>query len=118
MAIRERYPDCESCEAPCCRRQFMEDKAGWFTLTDIRALYRPAGIDVRAVGWAQQPDGRQPMVECNAFDKVALRCGAYDGRPEHCRTYDCREDEPDDWRARPHCDVERHRRLERARSAS
>mgnify|MGYP000052917016 FL=1 len=50
------------------------------------------------------------MIECQAFDTTELRCGAYERRPEHCRTYDCRDDEPDDWRARPHCDVERHRR--------
>lgn len=112
MAVPERYPDCRGCEAPCCTRQFMEDEDRFFTLKDIRAIYRPAGIDVRVVGWAAHDDGRrQPMIECNAFDKDALRCGAYSARPEHCRTYDCRDDGPDDWRARPHCDVERHRRL-------
>jgi Fe-S-cluster containining protein len=103
MAARARFPDCENCEAPCCRRQFMEDDEGWFTLKDIRAIYTPVKIDVRIVGWAQHDDGRQPMIECTAFDKEHLRCGAYDRRPEHCRTYDCRDDEPDDWRARAHC---------------
>ncbi len=89
----------------------MEDEDSFFTLKDIRAIYRPAGIDVRVVGWANHADGRQPMIECDAFDKGKLRCGAYSVRPEHCRTYDCRDESPDDWRARPHCDVERHRGL-------
>ena len=90
----------------------MEDDAGWFRLKDIRAIYVPLKIDVRVVGWAQHDDGRQPMIECTAFDTAHLRCGAYDRRPEHCRTYDCRDDEPTDRRARPHCDVARHRREE------
>ena len=88
----------------------MQDDDRWFTLKDIRAIYTPVQIDVRVVGWAQHEDGRQPMVECTAFDKDQLRCGAYERRPEHCRTYDCRDDEPDDWRARAHCLVERHER--------
>ncbi len=111
MAVQERYPDCRGCEAPCCRRQFMEDADSWFTMKDIRAIYTPLEIEVKAVGWAKHDGGRQPMIECQAFDAQLLRCGAYDRRPDHCRTYDCRDDEPDDWRARPHCDVERHRRL-------
>lgn len=110
----------------------MQDDDRWFDLKEIRAIYReadgrsgrtvgatrggapttltPVKIDVRIVGWAQHDNGRQPMVECTAFDLEHLRCGAYDRRPRHCRTYDCRDDEPDDWRARAHCDVERHRR--------
>lgn len=110
MAVQERYPDCRGCEAPCCRRQFMEDEDTFYTLKDIRAIYRPVGIDVRVVGWAQHPEGRQPMIECNAFDTEKLQCGAYEVRPEHCREYDCRDELADDWRARPHCDIERHRR--------
>ena len=85
----------------------MQDDDGWFNLKEIRAIYTPVQIDVRVVGWAQHDDGRQPMVECTAFDKEHLRCGAYDRRPEHCRTYDCRDDEPDDWRARAHCLIPR-----------
>mgnify|MGYP002336135803 CR=1 FL=1 len=88
----------------------MENEDGWFRMADIRAIYTPLSIEVKAVGWARHDDGRQPMIECQAFDTTELRCGAYERRPEHCRTYDCRDDEPDDWRARPHCDVERHRR--------
>lgn len=87
----------------------MEDEDSWFTLTDIRAIYRPRGIEVKVVGWAAHPDGRQPMIECTSFDTAELRCGAYSVRPDHCRSYDCRDDDPDDWRARPHCDVARHR---------
>ncbi len=90
---RERYPDCEHCEAPCCRRQFMEDSSGWFTLADARPIYLEAGTDIKIVGWHQQKDGRQPQFECQAFDKKALRCTVYESRPEHCRTYDCREDD-------------------------
>ncbi|HEX9269411.1 MAG TPA: YkgJ family cysteine cluster protein [Candidatus Limnocylindria bacterium] len=111
-----RYPDCTNCEAPCCRRQFMEEGDRWLPLHDIRPIYRDAGTDVRIVGWEKQPDGRQPMIECAAFDVAHLRCGIYASRPEHCRTYDCREDDPDDWRARPHCDIARHRRMEASRA--
>lgn len=89
----------------------MEDARGWFALADIRPIYRAAGADVRVVGWVQQRDGRQPMVECEAFDASRLRCSIYPGRPEHCRSYDCRDDDPDDWRARAHCDLARHQRL-------
>lgn len=109
-----KYPDCEGCEAPCCRRQFMDDESGWFTLADARPLYRAAGTDVKVVGWHKQPDGRQTMLECQAFDVTHLRCTVYDKRPEHCRIYDCREDDPDEWEARPHCDLARHRRLHAA----
>ncbi len=65
----------------------MEDDRGWFTLADARELYRPVG-----------------------------RCTVYERRPEHCRIYDCRQDDPDEWEARPHCDVARHRRMERMRA--
>ena len=85
-------PDCTDCEAPCCRRQFMSDDEGWYRYRDARPIYLEAGADVRIVGWAKQPDGRQPMLECTAFDTKTLRCGVYETRPEHCRTYDCRED--------------------------
>ena len=115
VAVIARYPDCTGCEAPCCRRQFMEDDDGWFRLSDIRPIYRDAGTDVHVVGWAHQPDGRQPMIACDAFDARKLQCGIYGSRPEHCRTYDCRDDDPDDWQARAHCDLERHRKLERSR---
>lgn len=109
--MRARYPDCTNCEAPCCRRQFMEDSGGWFRLADIRPIYLAAGTDIRVVGWSKQPDGRQPMIACNAFDTTTLRCGIYESRPDHCRTYDCRGDDPDEWQARPHCDIARHRAL-------
>jgi Fe-S-cluster containining protein len=116
MPVAARYPDCENCEAPCCTRQFMEsEQEGWFKLSDIRPIYRAAGTDVHVVGWAQQPGGRQPMVACDAFDTQHLRCGIYGSRPEHCRTYDCRDDDPDDWQARAHCDLARHRTLARLR---
>jgi len=59
MAVVARYPDCTGCEAPCCRRQFMENDDGWFKLSDIRPIYQEAGTDVHVVGWAHQPDGRQ-----------------------------------------------------------
>ena len=105
------YPDCQNCEAPCCTRQFMEDETGWFTLKDARPIYLEAGTNVKVVGWYQQSEGRQPMLECQAFDKKDLKCTVYETRPEHCRSYDCREDDPDEWQARPHCDLERHRRM-------
>ena len=111
-----RFPDCANCEAPCCRRQFMEDDDGWFTLADARAIYRPAGADVKIVGSVDRKDGRQPMLECKAFDAQHLGCGVYGTRPEHCRTYDCCDDDPEEWQARPHCDLARHRKMERARS--
>jgi hypothetical protein len=113
-----KYPDCANCEAPCCRRQFMDDEEGWFTLADARPIYLNAGTDVRVVGWHRQRDGRQPMLECQAFDVAHLRCTVYAQRPEHCRIYDCREDDPDEWEARPHCDVARHRRMEARRAGS
>jgi Fe-S-cluster containining protein len=94
----------------------MEDDSGWFKLEDIRPIYTAAGTDVHVVGWAKQPDGRQPMIACDAFDTTHLRCGIYGSRPEHCRTYDCRDDDPDDWQARAHCDLPRHRKLEQARA--
>lgn len=118
MADVARYPDCQNCEAPCCTKQFMEDEDHWFRLSEIRAIYRPAGTDVHIVGWASQPDGRQPMIACDAFDTKKLQCGIYGSRPEHCRTYDCREDDPDEWQARAHCDLARHRRHERAGTKS
>lgn len=113
----EGHPDCAGCEAPCCRRQFMSDDDGWYRLADARPIYRAAGADVRVVGWAEQEDGRQPMLECTAFDATRLACTVYATRPEHCRVYDCRDadeyaDEPD---ARPHCDIERHRSMEALR---
>src|SRR5436309_14771470 len=77
-AMVARFPDCSGCEAPCCRRQFMEDASGWFTLADARAIYRSAGADVRIVGWTDRTDGRQPMLECQAFDTAHLGCTVYD----------------------------------------
>jgi Fe-S-cluster containining protein len=58
------------------------------------------------------------MLECTAFDTKHLRCGVYGTRPDHCRIYDCRVEGEDvnDWRARPHCDLERHRRIEAMRA--
>ncbi len=94
----------------------MDDEGGWFTLADARAIYRPAGADVKVVGWVQRRSGRQPMLECQAFDTAHLGCTIYPTRPEHCRTYDCRDDDPDDRRARPHCDLARHRRMEALRA--
>jgi Fe-S-cluster containining protein len=94
----------------------MEDDNGWFTVADARAVYNPAGTDVRVVGWVQHKDGRQPMLECEAFDVKHLRCTIYPTRPEHCRIYDCREDDPEEWEARPHCDLARHRRIEGLRA--
>lgn len=90
----------------------MEDETGWFTLADARPIYQAAGADVKVVGWVAHEDGRQPMLECQAFDKAHLGCGVYPSRPEHCRTYDCREDDPEDWEQRAHCDLARHRRRE------
>lgn len=116
---RAPYPDCTSCEAPCCRRQFMSDEEkGWYRYRDARPIYLEAGADVRIVGWAQQPDGRQPMLECTAFDPKHLQCGVYGTRPEHCRLFDCRGDDEyaEEWQARPHCDIERHRQMEAMRA--
>lgn len=97
----------------------MEDDEGWYSVADARPIYLEAGTDVRVVGWVQRDDGRQPMLACRAFDVAHLRCTVYERRPEHCRKYDCREDDPEDWRARPHCDLARHRRGEaRAKRAS
>ncbi len=94
----------------------MEDDDGWYRVKDARPIYLEAGTDIKVVGWAKQDDGRQPMFECQAFDPDTLRCGVYERRPEHCRSYDCREDDPDDWRARAHCDLARHRRMEALRA--
>ncbi|HET7701538.1 MAG TPA: YkgJ family cysteine cluster protein [Candidatus Limnocylindria bacterium] len=96
----------------------MSDERGWFRLSDARPLYRAAGADVRVVGWAAQPDGRQPMLECTAFDAEHLQCGVYTTRPEHCRIYDCRDDDEyaEEEDARPHCDIARHRRMEALRA--
>lgn len=94
----------------------MDDDEGWFTLAHARPIYQRAGTDVKVVGWHQNPDGRQPMLECQAFDVKQLRCTIYAQRPEHCRVYDCREDDPDEWEARPHCDLARHRRMVAARA--
>lgn len=94
----------------------MDDDEGWFSLADARPIYLRAGTDVKVVGWFGKPDGRQPMLECQAFDPKHLRCTVYDRRPEHCRVYDCRDDDPDEWEGRPHCDLARHRRMEAARA--
>jgi Fe-S-cluster containining protein len=112
----ERYPDCTNCEAPCCRRQFMEDDDGWYSLKDARPIYLEAGTDIKVVGWHKQKEGRQPVFECQAFNTQTLSCGVYDKRPEHCRTYDCRDDDPDEWQQRPHCDIERHRNMDALRA--
>ena len=97
----------------------MSDDDRSYTLADARPIYRAAGADVRVVGWERQEDGRQPMLECTAFDTDHLTCGVYATRPEHCRVYDCRGDDEyaDDWQARPHCDVARHRKMEAARAS-
>lgn len=116
MAVVAKYPECENCEAPCCRRQFMEDADRWFKLSDIRPIYLEAGTDIHVVGWAQQPDGRQPMIACDAYDVDHSKCTIYGSRPD-CRTYDCRDDDPDEWQARAHCDLERHRTLATVRAA-
>ncbi len=94
----------------------MEDDEGWFSLADARPIYLEAGTDVKVVGWYRKPDGRQPMLECQAFDATHLQCTIYGHRPEHCRTYDCREDDPEEWQARPHCDLARHHRMGAARA--
>ena len=94
----------------------MEDDAGWFSLADARPTYLEAGTDVKVVGWSIRQDGRQPMLECMAFDTKHLRCTVYERRPEHCRNYDCREDDPHEWQARAHCDIARHRRIEAMRA--
>lgn len=94
----------------------MDDDTGYFTLADARPLYRAAGADVKVVGWFAREDGRQPMLECQAFDMTHLGCPVYGTRPEHCRTYDCRGDDPEEWEQRPHCDIARHRRMEKARA--
>lgn len=97
----------------------MEDDEGWFTLADARPIYLEAGTDVRVVGWVKRGrKRRQPMFECQAYDVDHSRCTVYAARPEHCRTYDCREDDPEEWQQRPHCDLERHRRLEAMRARS
>lgn len=114
--LERGFPECDGCEAPCCRRQFMEDDDGWYTLADARPIYLDAGADVRVVGWERRADGRQPMLECQAFDTAHLRCTVYATRPRHCRLYDCRDDDPEDWDQRPHCDLARHRRMEAARA--
>jgi len=89
----------------------MDDGGGrWFTLADAREFYRPLRIEVKVIGWVQQEEGRQPLLECQAFDKEHLACTAYERRPEHCKVYDCRGDEPDEDVARPHCDIARQRR--------
>ncbi len=94
----------------------MDDTKGrWFTLADAREIYRPIGTNVKVVGWVQQEDGRQPLLECQAFDTRHLGCTVYDKRPDHCRVYDCRDDDPDEDVARPHCDIARHRRREAVR---
>src|SRR5260370_30203055 len=98
MAAVERYPDCEHCEAPCCRRQFMEDDDGWFRLEDIRPIYQAAGTDVRVVSWVKQPDGRQPMIACDAFQVTHQRYGSYASRPEHCPPDGRRRGDPRDRR--------------------
>lgn len=97
----------------------MSDDEGWYSLAVARPIYRAAGADVRVVGWAPQDDGRrQPMLECTAFDEKHLACGVYATRPEHCRVYDCRgiDEYADEWQARPHCDIERHRKMEAQRA--
>lgn len=97
----------------------MSDDNGWYAVADARPIYRAAGADIRVVGWADQDDGRrQPMLECTAFDTDHLACGVYATRPEHCRIYDCRgtEEYAGEWEARPHCDIDRHRRMEAFRA--
>lgn len=117
VAVHPKHADCESCEAPCCRRQVMQDGDGKpMFVKDARPLYFAAGTDLRVVGWQQNDDGkRQPAWECMAFDTNTLACTVYDKRPEHCQHYDCRDDDPNTWESRAHCDIERHRKMEARR---
>lgn len=113
LATHPKHADCENCEAPCCRRQVMtlDDKPMY--VRDARPIYLAAGTNITVKGWQQNDDGsRQPAWQCDAFDVKALMCTVYEKRPEHCHDYDCREDDPNDWRSRAHCDVERHRKME------
>lgn len=86
----------------------MSDDEGWFSLSEMRPIYLEAGTNVRVVGWANQPDGRQPIIECQAYDRAEHKCTIYARRPKHCRDHDCRDDDwSPDWRARPHCLITR-----------
>ena len=117
MAKHSKEADCESCEAPCCRRQTMtlDDKPMY--VKDARPIYLAAGTDIKVNGWQQNDDGsRQPAWKCLAFDVKTLGCTVYDSRPEHCHDYDCREDDPNDWRSRAHCDLDRHRKMDAQRA--
>jgi len=116
VARHPTHADCESCEAPCCRRQTMTLGGEPAMVRDMRPLYRAAGTDITVVGFQVNDDGsRQPAIRCKAFDLATLACGVYDRRPEHCQHYDCRADDPDTWESRAHCDLARHRRMEAAR---
>lgn len=118
MAIHPKEADCENCEAPCCRRQVMTDENDKpLSVKDARLIYVPAGTTLRVVGWQANDDGsRQAAWECVAFDTKELKCTVYDKRPEHCHDYDCREDDPNDWRSRAHCDLDRHEKMDALRA--
>ena len=54
-----------------------------------------------------------PEVDADdALGSLRIFLARYASRPEHCRTYDCRDDDPDEWQARAHCDLARHRKIE------
>ena len=116
MAKHHKRADCESCEAPCCRRQTMTLGDEPAMVSDMRPLYLAAGTNITVIGFQVNDDGsRQPAVRCEAFDLTTFGCTVYGHRPEHCRRYDCRDDDPGTWESRAHCDLARHRRMTAAR---
>jgi len=116
VAKHPKHADCESCEAPCCRRQTMTLGGEPAMVRDMRPLYLAAGTNIKVIGFQVNDDGsRQPAVRCEAFDLATLGCTVYDHRPEHCQHYDCRDDDPGTGESRAHCDLARHRRMEAAR---
>ena len=116
MAKHHKRADCESCEAPCCRRQTMTLGGEPAMVSDMRPLYLAAGTNITVIGFQVNDDGsRQPAVRCEAFDLTTFGCTVYGHRPEHCRHYDCRDDDPGTWESRAHCDLARHRRMTAAR---
>lgn len=117
MATHPKHADCENCEAPCCRRQVMTLDDRPAMIKDMRPIYLEAGTNITVVGYQVNEDGtRQPTITCNAFNLTTMGCGIYHTRPAHCRDYDCRDDDPDNWESRAHCDISRHKKLEAARA--
>lgn len=81
-------PDCEGCEAPCCRSFYVWGaESGKPCAPQAMKEWSDAGATLVPIAFE---DGGWTRFNCSAL--AGTRCSVYDVRPDSCRTYDCRED--------------------------